>query len=477
MVMGEFSQETEVLVIGGGPAGYAAAFRAADLGQEVTLVNKEERPGGVCLFRGCIPSKTLLHAAGLIQEARRAEQMGISFREPAIDLERLREFKNGAIDRLTGGLRQLTEKRGIEYLNARAVFEDSGTARLLDTESDISRLTFKHAVLAAGAKPVALAGTAFGESDRIMGYKEALDLPDIPERLLVVGGGYIGLELGSLYAALGSRITLVEMTDTLLPGADRDLFKKLMAELEERFAAIHTKTSVKSLEADGEKVSAVFEGDIEEKEQTFDRALVAVGVRPDTSDMGLENTSVKLDDNGFVIVDEKRRTGDEKIYAAGDVTGGALLAHKGFHEGKVAAEAIAGLPAAFDVRAVPFVVYTDPEIAWAGLTEAAAKEQNREIKVVKYPWSASGRAVGMGAAAGLTKLLVEPGSGRILGVGLAGRSAGELIAEGVLAMEMGAVAEDLALTIHPHPTFSETLAEAAQLFHGNPTHILPGKQG
>lgn len=475
MVMGEFSQETEVLVIGGGPAGYAAAFRAADLGLDVTMINKEERPGGVCLFRGCIPSKSLLYAAGLIQDTRRAEQMGLAFPSPEIDLDKLRDFKNQAIDKLTQGLEQLTDQRKIQYINARAVFEDSGTVRLLDTESEISRFTFKHAILATGALPVPLPGTEFSEGGRIMNYKDALDLPDIPGRLLVIGGGYIGLELGSVYAALGSEVTLVEMTDTLLPGADRDLYKKLESELENLFGTINTGTSVTKLEEGSDQVKATFEGKIEEKEQEFDRVLVAIGVRPATENLRLENTGIELDDNGFVKVDEQRRTTDKNIFAAGDVAGGALLAHKGFHEGRVAAEAIAGQAAAFDIRAVPFVIYTNPEIAWAGLTETKAKEEDREIKVVKYPWGASGRAVGMGSTEGVTKVIVDPETGRILGAGIAGKHAGELIAEGVLAIEMGAVAEDLALIIHAHPTFSETLGEAAQLFYGSPTHIMPKK--
>ena len=475
MVMGEYSQDTEVLIIGGGPAGYAAAFRAADLGLDVTMINKEERPGGVCLFRGCIPSKTLLYAAGLIQETRRAEQMGLVFSAPETDLDKLRDFKNQAIDKLTGGLKQLTDQRKIQYINARVVFEDADTVRLLDTESEISRFTFKHAILATGALPVPLPGTEFSEGGRIMNYKDALDLPDIPGRLLVVGGGYIGLELGSVYAALGSEVTLVEMADTLLPGVDRDLYKKLESELKNLFGAIHTHTSVAKLEEGSDQVKATFEGRIEEKEQEFDRVLVAIGVRPNTENIGIENTGIELDDNGFIKVDEQRRTTNEKIFAAGDIAGGALLAHKGFHEGRLAAEAIAGQPAAFDARAVPFVIYTHPEIAWAGLTETAAKEEGREIRVARYPWSASGRAVGMGASEGVTKIIADPESGRILGVGIAGKHAGELIVEGVLAMEMGAVAEDLARTIHPHPTFSETLGEAAQLLYGSPTHLMPKK--
>jgi len=476
MVMGEFTQEVEVLVVGGGPAGYAAAFRAADLGLEVTMINKEEHPGGVCLNRGCIPSKTLLYAATLIHDARRAEAMGLAFSGPEIHLNKLRQFKKESIGTLTEGLSTLIDDRKIQYINARAVFEDSTTIRLLDTESEISRFSFQYAIVAAGALPLALPGVEIREGGRIMDYKGALDLPDIPEKLLVVGGGYIGLELGSVYAALGSSVTLAEMGAELLPGADRDLVEILQKQIEEQFAGVHTTTTVKNLEEKQDHVAVAFEGKIDQEKQDFDRVLIAIGVQPQSQDMGLDAAEVELDDNGFIRVDEQGRTSVENIFAAGDISGGTLLAHVGFAEGKIAAEAIAGKDSAFDARAVPFVLYTDPEIAWTGLTEAEADRQERNVEVVRYPWRASGRAVGVGHPDGVTKYIIDSDSGRILGVGIAGRHAGELIAEGALAMEMGAVAEDLALTIHAHPTFSETLGEAAQLFHGTPTHLRSRKK-
>ncbi len=472
MVMGEFSQESEVVVIGGGPGGYAAAFRAADLGLDVTLVEKEKRLGGVCLKRGCIPSKTLLHVSQLLYDARQAGNLGLEFGVPDIDLDKVRGFKDRVVSKLTGGLDHLAEKRGVQVLQARAEFESSDTIRLAGGE--ISKLEFEHAIIATGSLPIALPGTDF--SERVMSSREALHLVDVPERLLVVGGGYVGLELGSVYAALGSEVTVVEMLDRLISQADDDLARPLIKRIKEIFAAVYTETKVASLEEHDEYVEVTLEGAVDEPEQRFDRVLIAVGRRPNTENLGLENTDVAVDERGFIQIDDQQRTADPNIFAVGDAVGGMMLAHKAMREGKVAAEVIVGEPAAFDVRAIPAVVYTDPQLAWAGLTESEAREQEREIKVSRFPWRASGRALTMEAPEGMTKIIVDPETETVLGFGIVGRNAGEMIAEGALAVEMGAVVQDLALTVHAHPTLSETEGEVAELFLGQPTHILPPKQ-
>ncbi len=470
MVMGEFTQEAEVAVIGGGPGGYAAAFRAADLGLDVTLVDKEERLGGVCLKRGCIPSKTLLHVSELLYDARHAARLGLEFGEPAIDVGGVREFKDSVVQKLTRGLKSLAKQRGVQVLNARAEFESSDTLRLHGGE--VSHLKFKHAIIATGSRPIALPGVEFKENGRIMDSTAALNLLDVSERLLVVGAGYVGLELGSVYAALGSAVTVVEMLDRLIPTADADLAKPLIRRIESTFAATYPNTKVTELTEDENGVDVVLEGDVDEPEQRFDRVLIAVGRRPNSEDLGLENTQVEVDDQGFIRVDEQQKTGDPNIYAIGDVVGGMMLAHKAMREGKVAAEVIAGNPDAFDPRAIPAVVYTDPQLAWAGLTEQDAREQERPIKVSRFPWRASGRALSMDAPEGMTKIIVDAETETVLGFGIVGRHAGEMIAEGVLAIEMGAVAEDLALTIHAHPTLAETEGEVAELFLGQAIHVL-----
>jgi dihydrolipoamide dehydrogenase len=438
----------------------------------VTLIDREGRPGGVCLFRGCIPSKALLHATELISDARHSSRMGIKFADPEIDLEKLREWKKQTVEKLAKGLVNLCEKRGVELVQGRAVFEDSQTLHLLDTESEISRIKCKHAIIAAGSTPVNLPDTEFKKGGRVMDSTAALELADIPEKLLVVGGGYVGVEMGSVYAVLGSRVTLVEMTGGLMPGADRDLVKPLQKSLKDLFAGIHLNTKVKKLEVRENRVDVVFEGEIEDAEQSFDRVLVAIGRRPNTQNMGLDNTRVELDDSGYIVVDERQRTRDKHIYAIGDVVGGVMLAHKAMYEGRVAAEVIKEHPAAFDVRAIPAVVYTNPQLAWCGLTETEAEAQRRKVEISIFPWSASGRAATLGASRGLTKMIFDPENGQILGLGIVGREAGELISEGVLAIEMGALAEDIALSIHPHPTLSEGEEEAAEAFLGSATHIL-----
>ena len=473
MVMGELSQDTELLVIGAGPGGYAAAFRAADLGMDVTMVDMENRPGGECIFRGCIPSKALLFLADLLHDARRVEDMGVKFSEPKLDLDRIRDWKNEVIDQLAQGLVTLSEKRGIQRIQGRAIFESPNQVRLQD--SDVSKIKFRRAVLATGSYPRPLPNISFERGSRIMDSAGALELPDIPERLLIVGGGYVSMEMGTVYAALGSRVTVAVRSERLLRGADPDLVEPLVKKLQGIFENIHFNTSVASMKEKADEVDVKLEGEVDKTAQRFDRVLVAIGRKASSDGIGLENTEVKVDDRGYVEVDEKRRTADENIFAVGDVAGGPLLAHKAFREGKVAAEVIKGLPSAFDVRAIPAVVYTDPQVAWCGLREESARREKKSIDVVRYPWKFSGRAATMGVQEGLTKLVIDPDSGRVLGVGITGRSTEGLISEGVLAVEMGAVAEDVGFSIHPHPTLSETVGEAAEIFVGSVTHHLPKK--
>jgi len=473
MVMGELVLETEVLVIGGGPGGYSAAFRAADLGMEVTMVDMAERPGGVCLFRGCIPSKTYLHLAELIHDTRRAAEMGITFDKPKIDLEGIRNWKGSVIDKMANGLVTLSERRGVQRIKGRAVFESSDSVRMYD--SDISHIKFRHAIVATGSHPIPFPGISPKKDGRIMTSTGALDLVDVPESLLIIGGGYVGLEIGTVYASLGSRITVVELTEQLLSGVDSDLVEPLSRRLKEIFEVVHLNTKVVSMEETASNVNVRIQDGSEKTEQRFDRVLVGIGRQPNSKGLGLEKTKIKVDDRGFIEVDDRQRTLDSKIFAVGDVAGGYMLAHKASREGKVAAEVIVGEPSAFDARAIPAVVYTDPQIAWAGITEEQARKQKLAISVQRFPWKFSGRATTMGAPEGLTKIIVEPETNRILGIGIVGREAEGLIAEAVLAIEMGALVDDLALSIHAHPTLSETESEAAEIFLGSSTHILPKK--
>lgn len=463
--------ETDVVVVGAGPGGYAAAFYAADLGLQVTLVDTREKPGGVCLNVGCIPSKALLHAAEVIAEARESRDIGITFSEPSIDLERLRSWKEKIVSQLTDGLGQLGKKRGVEYVQARARFEDSGTLALEGGDGGV--IKFQRAIIATGSSPARVPGLDL-ESDRIMDSTDALELPDVPKRLLVVGGGYIGLELGTVYAALGSKVTVVEMLQGLLPGADKDLVRPLERRIRESFEAVYTETKVVSVKETKQGLRVQFEGKSDET-QTFDRVLVAVGRHPNSDDLGLEKIGIEPDEAGFIKVDAQCRTTHENIFAIGDVAGQPMLAHKAIREGKVAAEVLVGKRSVFDNRAIPAVVFTNPEVAWTGLTETEAKSKGIEFKVARFPWAASGRALTLGRSEGLTKMIFEPESGRILGVGIVGPNAGELIAEGNLAIEMAAVAEDLALTIHTHPTLSETVGEVAEVFLGHATHLYRKK--
>jgi dihydrolipoamide dehydrogenase len=469
---------TQLCILGGGPGGYAAAFLAADLGMNVTLVDLEPRLGGVCLLRGCIPSKTLLHVARGMAEAKHLAQWGVGFLKPTIDLDALRARKEKVIATLSGGLKQLAGKRKVSLIRARATFADSQTLKLTPVDGQPltdDRLTFDNCILATGSSPMAPA--AFNlPTPRVMDSTGALELPDVPEKLLVVGGGYIGLEMGTIYDALGSRVSVVEMTDGLLPGADRDLVRPLQKKLQSEFAAIYLNTKVAAMADKKDSIEVTFEGDVPEKTQRFDRVLVCVGRRPNTAGLGLENTTVKINGQGFVAVDPQRRTNDPRIWAIGDVAGQPMLAHKAAHEGKTAVEAIAGRAAVFEPRAIPAVVFTDPEIAWAGLTETEARAVGRQVEIALFPWAACGRAQAIGRTEGLTKWIVDPATQQLLGCGIVGCSAGDLIAEAVLAIEMGCTVGDLAETIHPHPTLGETLGGAAEVYLGLATDIYKPKR-
>lgn len=462
---------TQVVVIGGGPGGYAAAFAAADLGLDVALVDEAANPGGVCLYRGCIPSKALLHVASVLTNARQAAEWGVNFGEPSVDLAKLREWKEKVVSQMTAGLGNLAKQRKITYVQGRAAFLDAQRVLVTGEEENVE-LSFEHAIVATGSHPVRIPNLSI-DSPRVMDSTAALELEEIPGSLLVVGGGYIGLELATVYHALGSKVTVVEMTSGLLPGADRDLVRPLAAKLKREFHAIHLNSRVESLEETENGILARFvDGDGQEHEELFDRVLIAVGRRPNSAGLGLETTKVQVDERGFIVVDAQRRTHEPTIFAIGDVAGEPMLAHKAAHEGRVAAEVIAGKKVAFEPQAIPAVVFTDPEVAWCGLTETEAKAQGRKVKAVRFPWGASGRAATLGRPEGVTKLIVDPDSEQILGVGITGVGAGELIAEGVLAIEMAALASDVKLTIHPHPTLSETLMEAAESVYGSSTHFF-----
>lgn len=464
--------EHEVVVIGGGPGGYAAAFMAADLGLEVALVDPETNPGGVCLYRGCIPSKALLHLVKLKQEALEAAAWGVKFSKPEIDINQIRDWKNKVVKKLTGGLGLLTKKRKVTYIRGLARFADAQTLEVTDGDDKGKKIKFQHAILATGSEPVEIPGLAY-DHQYILDSSDALELNEIPESLLVVGAGYIGLEMGTIYAGLGSQVSLVEMTDDFMPGADRDLVAVFSKRNKDLFKAVMFETKVSEAQVKKKKVRVKLEGKNADKgEDSYHKVLVAVGRKPRTKELGLENTKVEVTEKGFVQVNVQRQTTEPSIYAIGDITGEPMLAHKASHEGKVAAEAIAGHKTAYEPKAVPAVVFTDPEIAWCGLTETEAEAQGMNYKIAKFPWSASGRATTLGVNDGITKLIIEPETERILGVGIAGKNAGDLIPEGVLAVEMAAVAKDFALTIHPHPTLSETLMEAAETLYGQSTHIF-----
>ncbi|HPC59452.1 MAG TPA: dihydrolipoyl dehydrogenase [Verrucomicrobiota bacterium] len=468
------SLKTEIVVVGAGPGGYAAAFYAADLGKKVILVEREPRLGGVCLNRGCIPSKALLHAAHTVSAARESEQRGITFGPPKIDVGKLRAWKESILDRLGGGVAHLAKLRGVQVIHGRGYFEDSRTLRV-ETSEGQQFINYEHAIVAVGS--VAAMPKAFDLGNpRIMTSTEALEIEEIPEKLLVIGGGYIGMELGTVYATFGSQVVLVEALDTILAGADPDLARPVIAHAKKLFKEIRLKTRVGKMATSGKQIKVEFELDGQKREELYDRVLVAVGRSPNADDLGLENTKVSFDDKGFIHVNEKQQTTDPAIYAIGDIAGGALLAHKASKEARIAVEVIVGEDSTFTDIVMPAVVFTDPELAWCGLTESEARAKGLPIQVSKFPWTASGRALSFDRPEGLTKLIIDPETERVLGVGIVGTGAGELISEGVLAIEMGATAKDLALAVHPHPTLSETLMEAAEAFYGHATHTLVRKR-
>ena len=457
MVMGDLVREVDVAVVGGGPGGYSAAFRCAELGLETVVVDAGKRLGGACLYEGCIPSKALLHVAAVMHEVERAREFGLDYGVPQLSLDALQKWKaERVVGKLARGLAGVAKSKGVDIIGGRGVFEDS---RGLHVEGDVPQtIRFKHAIIATGSVPATLPGITTA-GDRVMDSTSALEVGDVPEHLLVIGGGYIGVELGTVYAALGSRVTLVEMTDGLLPGVDRDLVQPLARRVAKLFAAVELSAKVTALRERGSRVEVEIEG---REAQSFDRVLVAVGRRPQSAGLGLGTTRARVDGRGSIVIDDRCRTDDPSIYAVGDVTGEPLLAHRAMRQGKVAAEAIAGRPAAFDNVAVPAVVFTDPEVAWCGLTEREAARAGRPVKVARFQWAGSGRAATLGRSDGLTKLVIDPESGRVLGAAVVGPSAGELIAEGTLAVETAALAEDVAATIHAHPTLSESWMESAE---------------
>ena len=458
-----------IAVIGAGPGGYAAAFYAADLGMKVTLIDNEKNPGGVCLYRGCIPSKALLHVAKLLEESKHAAEWGVRFGEATVDINKLRDHKNRVVDKLTSGTGQVSKLRKVNYLQGWASIVDPKTIKVKQAGGE-QTVAVDYMILALGSLPTRIPSLSI-DSPRVLDSTGALDLPEIPKSMLVIGGGYIGLELGSVYAALGTRVSVVEMTPGLLPGADRDLVRFLAQRVEKTFDQVMLSTKVTSMTAAANSVTVKFEGEGAPADATYDYVLVSIGRRPNAKIEGLDRTQVKVDAKGFIETDGQRRTAEPTIFAIGDVAGEPMLAHKASHEARVAVEAIDGQQAVFEPAAIPAVVFTDPEIAWAGLTEAEAATQGRKVDVAKFPWPASGRAIAIDRVDGMTKLIIDPETERILGVGIAGSGAGELIAEGVVAIEMGATASDLKLSIHPHPTLTETLMESAEVFFGQATHV------
>ncbi len=466
----------ELVVIGGGPGGYPAAFYAADLGMKVTVIDKELNPGGVCLFKGCIPSKALLHVAKLLNESKEAAEWGVTFGETKVDLDKLRAYKEGVVKKLTGGLGMLSKQRNVEFIQGTAEFIDSHNLKVTRKNGKTEEMRFEKAIIATGSLPTKVPGLSI-DSPRVVDSTGALELPFLPKNMLVIGGGYIGLEMGSVYHAIGSEVSVVEMTSHLLPSADRDLVQPLEKRLRKQFKDIKLKTKVAAVEDVGDTVKVTFEDEKGKKtEEHFELVLVSIGRRPNAKGFGIENTGVKVNDRGWIETDNQRRTHESHIWAIGDVAGEPMLAHKATYEGKVAIQAIQGKRSIYDPAAIPAVVFTDPEIAWAGITELEAKDQGIAVKVAKFPWSASGRATTLDRSDGLTKLITHPETEQILGIGICGPGAGELIAEGTLAIEMGATVEDLSLTIHPHPTLSETVMESAEAYYGHSPHFFQPKK-
>jgi len=466
--------KTQVVVVGGGPAGYTAAFYAADLGMQVVLIERDKRLGGVCLNRGCIPSKALLNATHTISLTQESAHRGIVFEQPKINLGEMRSWKESIVQKLSGGVAVLAEKRNVKVIYGRAHFEGSQVLRI-ETEGGQQFLHFEKAIIATGSRPAMPKAFDLG-NPRIMTSTEALEIEDIPEKLLVVGGGYIGMELGTVYAALGSKVVVVEALEGILLGADPDLARPVMARAKKAFSEIRLKAKVLKMSTSGKQIKVEIEYEGQKLEELYDRVLVAVGRIPNGGDMGLENTKAQRDEKGFIKVDANLKTGDDSIYAVGDIAGGVLLAHKAFREARIAVDHIHGEENASQKYIVPAVVFTDPEVAWCGLTESEARAKGLEIEVAKFPWGASGRALTFDRPDGLTKLIIDSKTERILGIGIVGNGAGELIAEGVVALEMGATVTDLALCVHPHPTLSETVMEAAEVFFGHATHTLSRKR-
>ena len=467
--------QTDIVVVGAGPGGYAAAFYAADLGRKVLLVERDPRLGGVCMNRGCIPSKALLNASHMITAAKESAHRGISFGQPTIDLDRLRAWKDGILEKLGSGITSLAKMRGVEVVHGRAHFEDSSTLRI-ETATGQQYVRFQTAIIAAGSRPALPKAFDLG-NPRVMTSTEALEIADIPAKLLVVGGGYIGMELGTVYASMGSEVTVVEAAEAILAGADPDLARPVAAYAKKAFKEVRLKAKVLEMKTAGKQIKVTIEFNGQKLEEYYDRVLVSVGRVPNGGDLGLENTLVQRDERGFIKVDERMATTDPKIYAIGDIAGGIMLAHKASKEARIAVENIAGESGAVNRDyLIPAVVFTDPEVAWVGLTETEAKAKGITVQVAKFPWGASGRALTYDRTDGLTKLIIDPETERVLGVGIVGHGAGELIGEGTVAIEMGATVHDLANIVHPHPTLSETVMEGAEVFFGHATHVFSKKK-
>lgn len=466
--------KTQLLIIGAGPGGYTAAFLAADLGMDVTLINTDPTPGGTCLHRGCIPSKALLHAAKIIDDAKDANEFGIQFNAPKINLDQLRDWKNKVVNQLSSGLEQLCQKRNIRYIYGRGQIIDANTA-IAECADKTEHILFEKAIIATGSTPVNL--PFIPPTDKVLFSTSALDIEDIPERLLVIGGGYIGLELSCAYAALGSNVSVVEMTKNLLPGIDADLTRVVERQFKTKFENLFLSTKVLAVEDKGEKISVSMEDKKGETfKEEFNKILVSVGRRPNTDGIGLVNTAVKINDKGFIQTNDQCQTDQSNIYAIGDITGNPMLAHKASAEARIAVHSILGNAKTFNPSSIPSVVFTDPEIATCGLSENEAEEKGIKIETVKFPWMALGRALTLNRPEGFTKLVIDPNTRKILGIGIVGAGAGELIAEGALAIEKGVTVDELAHVIHPHPTLSETFLEAAELFLGENVHIYKPKK-
>lgn len=466
--------KSEIVVLGAGPGGYTAAFYAADRGKKVTLVEQAPRLGGICLNSGCIPSKALLHATAILREAKDSAARGIELGQAKVDLDKLRAWKESILEKLGQGLKALAQKRGVHVIHGRGHFEDSETLRV-ETSEGQKFVNYEKAIIAVGSKPAMPAAFNLG-NPRIMTSKEALEIQETPADLLIVGGGYIGMELGTVYAALGSNVVVLEALPSILTGVDPDLVRPVTRAAQKMFREIRLNTKVVKMATAGRQIKVTMQIDKEQREELYDRVLVSVGRSSNCADLGLENTQVTKDDKGFIKTNAQQQTDDPRIYAIGDVSGGVLLAHRASKQARIAVESMLGETAAFEDIVIPAVVFTEPEVAWCGLTETEAKQRGIEVKVAKFLWGASGRALTLDRPDGLTKLIIEPETERILGVGIAGAGAGELIGEGVLAIEMGATARDIAESVHPHPTLSETIMEAAEVFYGTSTNTLPPRR-